>query len=200
MWRPRSEMFNAVYYFESDSLALALHGDGNSMGFEEIIRRYGYTRAGNLARLYAGTAYLKEGRYDSAIQHLKAFGSKDLIIQARAFMLIGDAYMEKSDFEQASEWFERAAKYKPNAYFSPMYWEKAAIAYELLQEDEKARACYERIVNNYYKNALRPTAEKHIARLTHKKPAQAPTSKGAEVEITPAENDSLPERDSIDFP
>ena len=32
-----SEMFQAEYYFEQDSLALALNGDGNSLGFKDII-------------------------------------------------------------------------------------------------------------------------------------------------------------------
>ena len=36
----QEEMFQAVYYFEKDSLVQALNGDGNNYGFLEIIDEY----------------------------------------------------------------------------------------------------------------------------------------------------------------
>ena len=48
----QDEMFQAVYYFEQDSLDLALRGDGNRFGFLDIINEYGATKAGNLANYY----------------------------------------------------------------------------------------------------------------------------------------------------
>ena len=36
----QEDMFQAVYYFESDSLVKALNGDGNNYGFLEIIDEY----------------------------------------------------------------------------------------------------------------------------------------------------------------
>jgi hypothetical protein len=44
-------MFQAVYYFEADSLDKALNGDGNNLGFLEIIDEYSVTDAANLANL-----------------------------------------------------------------------------------------------------------------------------------------------------
>src|SRR5689334_5826669 len=45
----QKEMFQAVYYFEADSLNLALEGDGNNLGFKQIIEDYGVTKAAKLA-------------------------------------------------------------------------------------------------------------------------------------------------------
>ena len=45
----QNEMFQAVYYFEADSLDKALNGDGNNLGFLDIIAEYSMTDAANLA-------------------------------------------------------------------------------------------------------------------------------------------------------
>src|SRR5689334_25292325 len=49
----QKEMFQAVYYFEADSLKLALNGDGNNLGFIDIIDEFKYSNAANLAHFYA---------------------------------------------------------------------------------------------------------------------------------------------------
>ena len=51
------DMFQAQYYFEADSLDKALLGDGNNLGFLDIIDEYPMTKAANLANFYAGTIY-----------------------------------------------------------------------------------------------------------------------------------------------
>src|SRR5688572_27260466 len=66
----QQEMFQAVYYFEADSLSKALNGDGNNLGFIDIIEEYKFTDAANLANFYAGVSYLKQGKYDAAILYL----------------------------------------------------------------------------------------------------------------------------------
>ena len=106
----QSEMFQAIYYFESDSLDLALNGDGNNLGFVAISSDYSMTDAGNLANFYAGTAYLKQGKFKLAILYLEDFSSNDNLIQARAYSLIGDANMELGDYSEAANFYKKAAK------------------------------------------------------------------------------------------
>src|SRR5688572_2974306 len=60
----QQEMFQAIRYFEADSLELALNGDGNNLGFIQIIEDYGVTDAAKLANYYAGVINLKEGRFE----------------------------------------------------------------------------------------------------------------------------------------
>ena len=72
-------MFQAVYYFEQDSLVKALNGDGNNYGFLEIIDEYGFSEAANLSHYYAGVSYLKLGNYNNAISYLNSFSSSDLL-------------------------------------------------------------------------------------------------------------------------
>ena len=164
----QNEMFQAVYYFEADSLDKALEGDGNNYGFLEIIDEFSMTEAANLAHYYAGVCYLKKAEYISAIDHLSEFSSSDLLIQARAYALIGDANMEMENYEEAVSFYNKAANYNPNEYTTPAYLIKAAITYELLEDYESALECYNTIVEKYAKASEYQTARKHKARLEGK--------------------------------
>lgn len=159
------DMFQAVYYFESDSLDLALNGDGNNYGFLDIIDNYRFTKAAKLANFYVGASYLKKGEFEKVIDYLSDFSADDIVVQARAYALIGDAYMELNDFRTASDYYTRAADYKPNEYLSPIYLVKAANAFERLMEYESASDCYATIIDEYPESSEYQNARKHKARL-----------------------------------
>ena len=159
------EMFQAIYYFEADSLNLALNGDGNNLGFIDIIDEYKFSDAANLAHFYAGVSYLKQGNYEAARLYLQDFSSNDLLVRARAYSLIGDAYMEEENFEEAATYYDKAAAYKPNRFFTPTYLMKAALAYEKLNQAEKAKAAYDQIITKYWESAEYQNARKFKAKL-----------------------------------
>lgn len=159
------EMFQAIYYFEADSLNLALNGDGNNLGFIDIIDEYKFSDAANLAHFYAGVSYLKQGNYEAARLYLQDFSSNDLLVQARAYSLIGDAYMEEENFEEAANYYNKAAGYKPNRFFTPTYLMKAALAYEKLNQAEKAKAAYDQIITKYWESSEYQNARKFKAKL-----------------------------------
>mgnify|MGYP001315026768 FL=1 len=159
------EMFQAIYYFEADSLNLALNGGGNNLGFIDIIDEYKFSDAANLAHFYAGVSYLKQGNYEAARLYLQDFSSNDLLVQARAYSLIGDAYMEEENFEEAATYYDKAAAYKPNRFFTPTYLMKAALAYEKLNQAEKAKAAYDQIITKYWESSEYQNARKFKAKL-----------------------------------
>ena len=161
----QEEMFQAIYYFEGDSLNLALNGDGNNYGFLEIIDEFGGTDAANLAHYYAGAAYLQQGDYQSALDHLGEFSASDLLVQARAYALMGDAHMELGDYDQAAQKYLDAANYKSNKFFSPQYLVQAALAYEAAGNYSAAAERYQRIIEEYPTSAQYPEAQKQFARL-----------------------------------
>lgn len=142
-------LFNPVFAIEADSLNKALKGSGGNPGLLAIADEYGATPAGNLAGFYAGTALLKQGKFDEAIERLKSFSSSDLLVQARAYSLIGDAYMEKNNAEEAISYYQKAVDYKPNAYFTPMYMVKLGIAYEKAKKNQEAIEVYGNLIEKY---------------------------------------------------
>lgn len=158
------EMFQAVYYFEQDKLDSALKGDGNNLGFEAIIADYGMTEAANLANYYAGLCYLKQGDLKLARYYFEDFSSNDVLVQARAYSLIGDTHMDEENYAEAANFYGKAADYKPNKYFSPGYLMKQALAYEKLKDFEKAKATYDKIISDFvdsneYQNARKLKAK-----------------------------------------
>ena len=159
------DMFQAIYYFEADSLNKALQGDGSYPGFLEIADEYGMTDAGNLAHYYAGVILLKQGQFNEAIEHLKEFSSDDLLVQSRAYALTGDAYMELNDYGKAAEFYDKAADHKENKFFTPQYLSKAALAYELNGNIAAAIERYTTIVDQYPGAAELENARKQKARL-----------------------------------
>jgi tetratricopeptide (TPR) repeat protein len=161
----QKEMFQAIRYFEADSLSLALNGDGNNLGFVNIIEDYSLTEAANLANYYAGVCYLKKGEFATAILYLKDFSSKDLLVQPRAYSLLGDAHMELQKFEEAASYYSKASNYMPNKFFTPAYLMKEALAYEKLNQNEKAIAAYDRIINEFFDAPDFANAKKYKARL-----------------------------------
>lgn len=161
----QEEMFQAIRYFEADSLELSLNGDGNNLGFIQIVEDYGVTDAAKLANYYAGVAYLKQGRFEVARLYLEDFSANDLLVQARAYSLIGDTYMEEKKYEDAAKYYAKASDYKPTKQFTPIYLMKLALAYEKSNQNEKAIGAYDRIINEYPESPEYQNARKYRAKL-----------------------------------
>ncbi len=160
----QSAMFTAVNYFEVDSLKQALNGDGQNPGLLAIADEYGSTKAGNLAHFYAGTALLKQGKFADAAAHLQKFKSDDLLLQARAYCLEGDAALEQGQKAEAEALYLKAATYKANPQFSPSYLLKAAVAQESQNKYGEAVKTYDRILNDYPTSPEANDAKRYRAR------------------------------------
>lgn len=167
----QKEMFQAQRYFEQhidavgDSLKYALNGDGNNLGFLDIIDEYSMTPAANLANYYVGVIYLKQGKFKPSRLYLEDFSSSDQLVQARAYSLIGDTYMEEKDYSNAAAWYGKASSYKPNKEFTPSYMLKEALALEKQNQNDRAVQVYEKIVSEYGETPEAQTAKKYKALL-----------------------------------
>ena len=157
-------IWKAEYYYEVDSLDLALHGDGNHFGFLEISDNYGMTEHGTLANYYIGMIYLEKGEYDLAIQYLEDGQVDDDIAGSIAIGAIGDAYVELGDYEQALAQFHKAANNSANQFTAPIYMKKAAIVYEELGNYGEALELYKEIKTKYPNSSEANTIDKYIAR------------------------------------
>ena len=162
----QEQIFKAQYYFEVDSFSLALNGDGNYPGFLEIIDDYGFTKAANLSKYYAGISYLRLGKYDLAIDYLNDFSSDDVMLSAISLGAIGDAYAEKGENANGIEYYVKAAKESDNNFTAPVYYLKAGLLADQEGRKEDALSYFKALKENYPESAQAGTAEKHIARLS----------------------------------
>jgi tetratricopeptide (TPR) repeat protein len=159
----RGQMYVAEQYFRMDSLSLALHGDGNNLGFLQIIDEYG-SKAGDVVYFYAGLCQYHLGDYEGAIVNLKNFDVGDEILTARALCCIGDAYVALGDYNAAIGYFLKAANYRDNAY-SARYLLRAGLVYEELNKPTEAMEIYQRIKNHYGQTDEGREVDKYIGRI-----------------------------------
>ncbi|MBR4265735.1 MAG: tetratricopeptide repeat protein [Bacteroidales bacterium] len=161
--RAAAEMFMAEQNLEKDSFKLALNGDANYPGFLKIIDNYGSTKAGNNAHYYAAVCYLHIGEFDKAIEMLKGFSSSDPTIEPLSIGLMGDAYSEKGNNDEAVSYYKKAAdKAAKNDFIAPYILQKLANTYEIQQKYQDALNIYEKIKTEYPLSREGALAEKYI--------------------------------------
>ncbi|HLG03157.1 MAG TPA: tetratricopeptide repeat protein [Bacteroidia bacterium] len=167
--KPRSEeaaaqMYKAEMYFARDSFKLAINGKGDTAGFAGIADNFGMTPSGNLAKYYLGISYLREGKFDEAIETLEDFDTDDMFLSSMKIALIGDAYMEKGQTDDAIDHYLKAARKNPNKLTTPVYLKKAAFAYEDKGEKAEAVKLYEQIKADFPESQEAAQIDKYIAR------------------------------------
>ncbi len=161
----QSQMFMAESYFEKDSFNLAINGDGNYLGFLDIIDDYGMTKSANLANYYTGISYLYLGQYEDALDYLKDFDTKDLLLGPVAEGAKGDAELELGNTDAALKHYRKAYTMNDNELTSPVYMMKTANLLESIDELEDALAIYKEIKEKYPDSNEGRNIEKYISRV-----------------------------------
>jgi tetratricopeptide (TPR) repeat protein len=160
-------MFKAEQYFRQDSLKLALNGDQFNRGFIYIINNYGSTKAGNLAKYYAGLCYLKTGDFNKAVNYLKDFSSNAKQIQMMAYGALGDAYSELNKNDDAVNSYKKAAnEFTDDVTMSSEYLFRAALKLETLGKNSEALELYKELKEKYPNTQRGYSADKYIYRLS----------------------------------
>ena len=157
------QMYPAEASFQASEWELALKGDGNVLGFEQIADEYG-SRAGKAVWFYAGVCELQLGNYESAISYLKKYKGQDSIMAARALSCIGDAYAGLENYKAAASWFDKAAKRADNI-FAAAYLLKEGVTWEELGDKAKALGCYKAIKDKYPQSIEGYDIDKYINRV-----------------------------------
>ena len=151
---------------DSTGYALALYGDGNILGFEQIADEYG-NKAGKTVYFYAGVCEFNLKNYEAAIDYLKAYKGNDEILAARALACIGDCYVNLENYETALNYFEKAVAAGDNA-FAAEYLLDAGLVAEKLGKNEKALGYYTQIKEEYPMSIQAYDIDKYISRIEAK--------------------------------
>ena len=159
----QGQLFHAEQLFRSGDFETALNGDGNALGFTDIIDNYG-KRAGKAVYLYAGLSQLQLGHNEEALSLLKKYSVKDKIMQARAYCAMGDAYSNLKDYTNALAYYKKAAALEDNE-FRPSYLLKAALVCEETGDNAAALKLYKEIETKYPKTLEGYDVQKYISRI-----------------------------------
>ena len=159
-------MFKAEEYFRTDSIQLALNGDGQNWGFLRVIDKYGGTDAGKLARFYAGACYIKLNENQKAIDQLKKFSTSSKPVQARAYKLMADAYADLGKNKDAFDYYKKAGSlYADDNLISPLYLFRGALLYQDLGKNKEAIELLKQIKDKYPQSQQAGEADKYLGKL-----------------------------------
>jgi len=157
------QMFLPEQAFRQDQFEVALYGDGNVLGFTQILDEYG-TLAGKAIYFYIGVCHLQLGEDQAAIDALRKYSTKEFIFQARAYGCMGDAYANLGNLNMAEEYYRKAANYHDNV-MAAFYMKKAAIVCEERGDFDRALQLYQDIKDKYPQTFEAYEADKYISRL-----------------------------------
>lgn len=166
--RAKESLFQAEQLFQEGSYEKALNGDEQTgaLGFLAVADKFGGTKAGNLARLYAGMCYAHTGKYQESINLLQKFdGCDDEMISPAVIGMLGNCYAQLGQNEKAVETLVKAAKKADNNTLSPQFLLQAGQIYESLGQADKALDCYKQIRENYQQSYIYAEVDKYIERL-----------------------------------
>ncbi|MBK8554967.1 MAG: tetratricopeptide repeat protein [Lewinellaceae bacterium] len=143
-------MWQAQLQFDRDSFQMALENPGGGYdGFLSIIDKYGSTKAGNLAKYYAGVCYLNMEDFDKATQYMEDFSPEGSLLPVMKYGVLGDCYAEKGDMGKALKFYSKAADEDGNAILSAHYLKKAGLLQEFQGDKAGAKASYERLKKEF---------------------------------------------------
>ena len=160
-------LFKAEQNFDKDSLQKALNGDEYGKGFLNVIKTYDGTKAGNLAKYYAGVSYLRLGDFNKAVQYLKDFSTDAKQIQMMAYGSLGDAYSELKKNDEAIENYKKASStFEKDELNASEYLFRAALLSEVNGKTKEALELYKQIKEKYPNTEKGFMADKYIYRLS----------------------------------
>ncbi|BAV95172.1 tetratricopeptide repeat protein [Ichthyobacterium seriolicida] len=157
-----NDMDQAKVYFSEGNFDLALDGDGQFSGFNDIIEKYSSTSAANLSRYYAGMIYLKKSEYEKSINLLQDYYSKDIFSMAIAKGGIGDAFSQLKQYDKALTSYREAVSISDNDITAPTFLMKGAIVALELKKYSVATEMFTTIKDKFPKSAEAKDVEKYI--------------------------------------
>ena len=160
----KTELFMAESYFEKDSLDKAINGDGQNLGFVDLVDKYSLTPSGNLARYYLGICYLHKGKYEDAIEELSNYNPDGEMLGPVATAAIGDAHLQLGRTDEAINYYLKAAEMNKNNFTAPVILFKAGLAYQNSGKYKEAIQVYELIKTDYPDTKEGRDMDKYIAR------------------------------------
>ena len=159
-----SQLWKAQMQFEQDSFVMALENPGGGyLGFLQIAKDYSGTKAGNLAKFYAGVSYLNLGNFDEALKFINDFHPAGALGPNMKYGVLGDVYSELNQMDKAIENYHKAAATE-NDLLTPYYLKKEALLLESQNQVAKALEIYKKIKSKYPNSNEALSIEKYIAR------------------------------------
>ncbi|WP_238783803.1 tetratricopeptide repeat protein [Blattabacterium cuenoti] len=140
----------------------------NYLGFYGIVKEYPFTKAGNISKFYAGICYYKLGNYKESINMMKNFSSKDEILYAIKYGIIGDAFSQIRNKNEALKNYVQAAIIRENEITTPLYYYKAALIAFSMKKYKYSQFLLKKIEKKYPFFLYKETVSKYLMFIENK--------------------------------
>jgi tetratricopeptide (TPR) repeat protein len=139
-------------------------------GFNEIVKRFGSSNAAKEALLNLGNLDVRQGRTDQALAFftrcVKASPSNPLVLYG-ALTGAAACHEQKGDFAKAADSYSQVAKKLPKEqYFASEALLSAGRCYENAKLPDKARACYQQVLDQYAQTQATAQAKVQLTMLS----------------------------------
>ena len=141
---------------QADFALMEANGDPAKMAevlkkYEAVAQNYGQD-AGNRANLMAAIGLYEKGDYQKCLEYLDAYSATGAVIDAAAYSLKGDCYVNLKKYDEAISAFGKAiSTSNENPQLTPYFMSKQARVYNEKKEHAKELEIYESIKNDYPK-------------------------------------------------
>ncbi|MFN0200631.1 MAG: tetratricopeptide repeat protein [Bacteroidia bacterium] len=165
----QAAMFQAEYYFQQDSLAKALNGDGKAKGFLAVEKEFSGTKVGNLSKYYIGQIYLRQGKTAEGIKYLENFDKGNNLPSVMAYASLASANEDLGKMAEAAALFEKAAGVtsEKDDQLKPYFMVRAGLAYEDAGKKDKAAELYKQVKEKYSKSQEAQSIDKYLGRVSN---------------------------------
>lgn len=171
---PAEQLFDKMTQsgFNKDSTGLVLNGGNGIIGVLKVADNFGGTAAGKRAHFIAGACYLHSKDFNNAIKHLKEFSTDSKQPQSASYRMIGDAYSELKQNDEALNYYKKAITVADSKDESTKFLSlsRAALFCEAIGKNKEAIDYYQQIKDDitpgfFRDNRIDFQVDKYLARL-----------------------------------
>lgn len=144
-------MTNAEKYLRESDYQKALNGDTQNftVGFSQIVKKYGSTSAGNLARYYAAVCEVNLNHYQKALDYIQDYEVPDGILGVGPISLHAIILSNLGKYKEAGDYYVKAAHWEDNDNTTPYNLIAAANAYLKAEDLNNAQQAVTEVLNKY---------------------------------------------------
>jgi TolA-binding protein len=159
--------------FNKDSVNIVLNGgtlEGTKItGLLKIISDNSGTATANRATYMTGACYLQVKEFDKAIKYLNDFNGGDAFqVKSKAYIMLGHAYSEKNNVEEAMNFYKKAAEVnEKDESITPDALMLCGNYAEANNKNKEAVDFFKKLKDNYpnFVSVSNGDVDKHLARL-----------------------------------
>ena len=162
-----SKLNQIVPVFEQGDYQKAIDGEPGTQldGLQNIVDNYGGTEQGELAKIYLAKSLYWLGEFDNSLYYFDDYSGDSKLHQSTAYAGMAACYEEKSEYEKAAEFYEKAAKTNELSTQTADFLLNAGINFMKSGNNESAKVLFERIRDDFNTSSAAREVDKYLSQI-----------------------------------